>query len=152
MHLGRVIICLISAMFFSTRVSLAQPSVTKDTCTLLSDSIELSLKLIASENAQAIGDNSVPRATLSELKINSHLLLINMHMQLMRDNGCPKRKEPVRTGTYLLPALQCQNQMLAMRLGREVPKEEGSSLPVGCDMSKWQPNSEAQPTEPAATP
>ena len=126
-----------AATLFAASPMFPQDGAPKDACSGLADAIEHSLKIIASEDAEGIGDNSAPRATLSELKMNNQLLLISVHLQLMRDNGCAKRKEPVRPGAYMLPALECKNAMLQMRLGREVPKLEGGALPLACDMSKW---------------
>lgn len=128
---------LLTGWIIVPRAASAQAAPQTDACSALEAAIEHGLKLIASDDAKSLGDNSAPRATLSQLKINNQTLLISMHLQLMRDNSCPKRKEPIRLGTYMLPALECENALLQLRLGKEVPTIEGSSLPAACDMTKW---------------
>ena len=118
----------------------AKPKLTL--CESLAQSIEQSLKSIDMTHAESIGDNSAPRATLANLKINSELLLVSMNLQLARDNSCPTRKEPVRTGRYLVSALKCQNDMLRASLKQDIPKLPGSDIPASCETSTWQPLTE----------
>ena len=119
--------------------SLIRASEPPDSCEAFDNAIENALKLVASENARGIGDSSAPRATLQEIKINNQLQLVSVNLQLRRDYGCPTFKGPILEGRYLQPALECQNDLLSMRLGREVPKAAGSALPLTCDMATWKP-------------
>jgi len=111
-------------------------------CELLAESIEQPLKSIDMARAESIGDNSAPRATLSNLKINGELLLVSMNLQLARDNGCPTRKEPLRTGRYLVAALKCQNDILRASFQKDVSKSAGSEIPTSCETNTWQPLTE----------
>jgi hypothetical protein len=144
--LGLVVASLVVSI--SVAPSLAQTAPAKTLCARLNDSIELNFKLIAQEDAERSGDNSAPRASLSAAKINNLLLISSMNLQLMRDNGCVSRKEPLSQSRYVLPALTCHMDILKQQLGQELTKMAGSPLPASCDLETWKPLGQEDDAKP----
>ena len=103
-------------------------------CESFAQAIEQSLKAIDMAYGDDITDNSAPRATLSNIKVNSQLLLISMNLQLAHDSGCPTRKEPIRTGRYLDAAITCKTDLLAASVKRD------KETPASCNTSTWRAN------------
>lgn len=92
------------------------------------------------EEAEGLTDNSAPRATLKAQKIQNLLLVISMNLQLMRDNGCPVKKDPISTARYMMPALQCNTELLNARVAAMSGKSTTSpGLPPICDTLNWKP-------------
>ena len=99
-------------------------------------SIDTSLKLIAMSRAEAIGDNSAPRATLRTLEIANELQLISINVSLMTSNRCTLPSEPIHTGKYLLNALKCSTERI-----------KGVADSPLCDTSKWVGDEEKKESE-----
>lgn len=114
------------------------------TCTSLAAAVENALKIASSEHAETIGDSSAPRMTAGQLKVSNQLAVAAINLQLMRDNNCPVRQEPVSASRYLVPALQCKTDMMRIRLGEDVPKVQGSTLPSSCNMDTWTPTTSSE--------
>lgn len=135
------------ACLLSASLGFAESAPAKSLCSQLDDVVEGSFKVIAQEDAESVADNSAPRATLSAIKINNLLLVAAMNLQIMRDNGCTPKKGPYSQSRYVLPAMRCHTDMLKLRLGQEVVKMPGSSLPASCDFQTWKPlgQEEAKP-------
>jgi hypothetical protein len=108
------------------------PKAKLSACDSFTKSVEQSLKYIDMVSVDDLTDNSAPRATVSNIKINSELLLISMNLQLARDNGCPARKDPIRTNAYLGSAMKCKTDRLAASLKGD------KSSPAICDTDSWQ--------------
>lgn len=87
-------------------------------------------KDLAANNAEAIGDNSAPRATLRAMEDSNTLARAKMTLDLMRDNRCTLPKAAPDDITYLLPALTCATDRL---------KARGTETPPSCDRSSWKP-------------
>lgn len=146
---GGATVVLALLTFVSSSSTLAEAPPASQHCAQFEVAIENNLKQLALEDAEGIGDNSAPRATLSELKIQNFLLVISMNLQLMRDNGCPAKKEPISTARYMLPAMQCNTELLKVRLDQVSGKPVGSSgLPPACDISTWKPTNQATEEKP----
>ena len=118
-----------------SQVVVAETSV----CGELQETIENALKGAAMVQARNMADDSVPRATLAELETANARQVVQIHLQLLKDNGCPANKRPLTTGRYLMGALQCRNQELAQQAGKEVELVPGKPIPAACDTSKWRP-------------
>lgn len=72
-------------------------------------SVEITL---AQDEAEGIGDNSAPRATLRAMEDNNALIRAQMTLELMRAGGCALPARAPQIGTFLLDALDCQTEML----------------------------------------
>jgi hypothetical protein len=132
-------------------LSFAQSSSKSQVCERFDHAIDRALKAAASIDAEGVTDNSAPRSTLRELKINNQLQIISMNLGLRRDNGCPPLTEPVVTARYLLSAMKCQVDITKMTAGQNVEKMPNSSLPATCDTSRWEPiGSEAMEGKPTS--
>jgi hypothetical protein len=88
--------------------------------------IESNLKLIASERAEGISDNSAPRETMRVIKINNYLQVINMNLMLMKEAKCSLRKKPITMGEYMKEALECQ-----------LAQMKGEKDSPACKMESW---------------
>ena len=111
----------------------------KKTCASFDEAIEGALKEIAVRRAEGVGDDSAPRATLHELRINNQLLLLSINVQLRREHGCPPDDRPVSTVRYLKNALTCRTDRLSVQLGKEVAVDADSGVPLSCDTASWKP-------------
>jgi hypothetical protein len=145
MRRSLIAVLALCAGLSSPAMSFADTAPAKSVCERLNDAVELSFKVIAQEEARSSSDNSAPRATLSAIKINNQLLVVSMNLQLMRDNGCPSKKEPYNQSRYVLPAMTCQTDILKLQLGQEVAKMPGLSLPASCDFETWKPIGQEPP-------
>jgi len=112
-------------------------------CKSFSDTIEHSLKLIAMADTRGIGDNSAPRATLDELRINNNLARIQINLELMKASGCALPKDPIRQSDYMSNALDCSLAEL-----------KGNSKAPECDLTKWvrQPKVNTTSPQPSSQP
>jgi|ERR1051325_5355878 hypothetical protein len=113
-------------------------------CKSFTENIEHALKLIALDDVGGMGDNSVPRATLVELKTANNLARIQINLQLMQASGCPLPKEPIAPSDYLSDALDCSMAEL-----------KGVTNPPACDLSKWvrqRPKETNTQSEPSSAP
>ena len=83
---------------------------------------------MADREADQIGDNSAPRATLRALEQSNDLALAAMTLQFMRDNRCQLPKRAPSAATYFGAALACSTARL---------KQSGTETPAECDRDKW---------------
>lgn len=108
----------IAAVNFS---ALAQP-----TCDVLSDAVELEIKKSAAVFAEGFTDDSAPRATLREMRIANSLSLAQINLNIMAQNKCPPRQQPVNPMDYLTDALSC-----------ELAQQKGEKDSPACDKGNW---------------
>jgi hypothetical protein len=83
-------------------------------------------KLAALEDAGGVGDDSVYRAQLREMKVANYLHLIELDLTLIVQHKCALPKEPFTAGDYLMDAHECA---YATALGHDKT--------VVCDFAKW---------------
>jgi hypothetical protein len=95
-------------------------------CAAFVDTIEYYDKLAAMEEAADVGDTSVYRAQLRELRIANDLRRIDLNLTLMARHNCVLPKEPFAPADYALDASTCE---LAKTLRREVA--------LACDLNRW---------------
>lgn len=106
--------------------SVSSSAIAQNTCTELAKAIEHQLKKSASNYADGITDNSAPRATLRELRTSNSLALARINIELMAQNKCPPRKDPVDPMIYLSEALDC-----------EIATQKGESNSDKCKLDGW---------------
>lgn len=107
-------------------------------CSQYKDEIELSLQNIASENASSVADNSAPRETYRQLKINNELHRVSINLELMQKNACSVSGLTIPHRAYAVSAMDCQaansDRLLnAMRNGTVQ-----ADAPVDCDRKNWE--------------
>jgi len=95
-------------------------------CQQIQDWIEFKIKVAALINAEGIGDNSIPRLTLKEMKLNNELQIISMNLALLSQNNCPARATLINPGVYMLAAMHCTT-------ARMTGRDEKSA----CDVDSW---------------
>jgi hypothetical protein len=121
---------LTSAALLAASMSLALVTSVKaqaqTDCAAFSNAIELCSKLAALESASDVGDNSVYRAQLHELKVANYLHLIELNLTLMVQHKCALPREPFTPGDYLMNAHECA---FAAAMGHD--------RSVVCDFGKW---------------
>jgi hypothetical protein len=96
-------------------------------CAALARDYDAASKDLAVNEAEGIGDNSAPRATLRAMEDANTLSFANITLALMRDNHCPMPKSAPAAVFYLSPALTCATDRL-----------KGTASPPSCDRSTWQ--------------
>jgi len=116
----------------------ASPSVAQVDCSAFDSAIDTSLKLISSERASGIADNSAPRETMRAAKVSNHLQVISINLMLMKEHKCPARKRPIVLGEFMKNALECELAMM-----------KGEKDPPACNFDNWK-HEEAKPKETAA--
>lgn len=79
-------------------------------------------------------DNSAPRASLAEQKINNSLLVKQMNLQLMIQWKCPMPSDPVTEAEYFGSALAC---LSARSKGTSMVPGEKSPEPSECNRQTW---------------
>lgn len=113
-------------------------------CAAFEAVIDGALKSQAITFANDIGDNSAPRATLSELRIANQWRKIEINLRLMEAAGCPLPTTPITGMEYLTPALTCENARLtAIRGG-------STAEPSECNLDSWRKFG-AAPASPAGS-
>lgn len=111
-------------------LAVAQTAWTQTSCEALSSANELSLKRIAFELFTGdMSDNSAPRATLRELRVNNQLQLIAINLQLMIKANCAMPAQPVDIQAYAGQANAC---------GSAISKRGLGARPEECFIEKWQ--------------
>jgi hypothetical protein len=86
---------------------------------------------LADIEAEEVGDNSAPRATMREMRTANQLMLARITLDLMQASHCQlPTREPV-SAAYALPALQCRNAIMRMQAGQR-------DLPPECNRENWQ--------------
>ena len=108
----------------------AEPQV----CSTLHVDYEEASKRMAMNEADGIGDNSAVRATKRQTENSTILAEAEVTLDLLKANGCTLPKSAPSGKRYYLSALQCQNDILAVKLSGTY------SFPPSCDRSKWKPD------------
>jgi hypothetical protein len=81
---------------------------------------------LAKSNAEDIGDNSAPRATMRAIRDGNSLEVAAITLSLMRDNKCSLPKRPPSHVTYMIPAIECATEQL-----------KGNYKAPQCDTATW---------------
>ena len=76
--------------------------------------------------AKSVGDGSAARQTMSNVQINSYLVLKLINLQLIIYNKCPAPVEPERYTEYTSQALSCNVEII-----------KGVKNSPKCDLSTW---------------
>ena len=97
-------------------ITATQSVLAQSSCEAFNSAVELEMKRAAYSSAEGIGDSSAARATMHELKIANSLSLINMNLNLMVQNKCPPRKNPIDYMIYFFEASACET---AIRRGEK---------------------------------
>lgn len=113
-------------LFAVLALGLASFAHAEPTCPDFDAAIDKLTKNIALSSAEGLVENSAPRQTNRELRINNQLQLININLSLMAQNKCAARKAPVNPMVYLSEALDCATAQL-----------KGEQDSPACDMTKW---------------
>lgn len=120
--------------------AMKKPSSSAGMCQAINDVVEENLKTIALEDISDIGDDSAPRATLRQLRINNAWLSIRMNYELGRQYKCAPRRSVFATTRYIADAMGCATARL-----------RGNYRAPECDQSKWgEPKTDTPATAPAA--
>jgi hypothetical protein len=108
----------------------ARPAATtanaRETCADLHKRYDMIHRAIAGIDAEDIGDNSAPRATVRQLKILSEKQDQLILLEFMRSRGCPAPSTVGASVLYMLPAMECATAKLT-----------GKEMEAKCDESKW---------------
>lgn len=105
----------------------ASPSaMAQQVCVDFERAVDNSLKIIASESAEGVADDSAARETMREARIGNHLQLISINLGLMRDQKCPTRKTPIYMGEFLKNALECS-----------IARMKGEKDSASCSFENW---------------
>lgn len=91
---------------------------------------EDALKAIAYELRANPLDDSAPRATMHEIRMNNQLQLIGINTRLLIQQHCATSTEPTLLNVYASSALDCA---LALQ-----NRSGSSGVPPECDRSKWE--------------
>ena len=95
-------------------------------CKALMGAYDQASKLISLEDAQGIGDDSVYRAMLHELKIGNYYKVRELNLTLMQANKCPLPSDPVYPSEYMIDALSCATEQV-----------KGNANSPKCDFNSW---------------
>jgi hypothetical protein len=95
-------------------------------CQELMRAYEIQGKSMSLESAEVIGDNSVYRAILKEMKINNLNIARQMNLSLMVSQRCPLPETPVVLNEYMMDALKCATE-----------QTKGNYRAPECDFAKW---------------
>jgi hypothetical protein len=113
----------------------ASTAAARESCADLHKRYDMTHRAIAAIDAEDIGDNSAPRATLRQLKILSEKQDQLILLEFMRSRGCPAPSAVGASVLYMLPAMECATAKLT-----------GKELEAKCDQSKWVPLSTSSET------
>ena len=113
----------------------APPPQHAEVCADLDRAIEDNLRNIADLNDANEHDDNASRRSERLLGINSQLLLISAHLDLLRENGCPARTEPIDTTRYMEAARECGIALHGWSIKRNGPPP----LLPSCIKSNWKP-------------
>lgn len=100
-------------------------------CSELQNQIEINEKSLSSQFVDEMLENSAPRATVEEGKINAAYQEISINLALMNAHRCAAYPHTISQTAYLTNALACQTDTLKSGLS------SGSSAPDSCDRAKW---------------
>ena len=98
-------------------------------CQQFDSQIRLAEQNIASEFAEGIGDNSAPRATNRELRVNTYWTQIHVNLVQAQSNRCPPITRVISGSHYLSAALTCATDRM----------RSGGTTPDSCKRSNWKP-------------
>lgn len=103
-------------------------------CKALHDDYEEASKRTAMNRASGLGDNSAVRATTRETENASIMAEAQVTPDLLKGNGCRLPTSAPSRSRYYFRALQCHNDMLAVRLSGKY------KFPPSCERAKWTPD------------
>lgn len=109
----------------------AQQAAPPNRCVTLANDYRRHEMNLADIDAEGVGDNSAPRATLREMRTANELTLANMTLQLMQAHRCALPDREPSGAAYSLAALQCRNAMMRMSPGQR-------DLPAECNRGGWE--------------
>ncbi len=114
----------------------AQPAAapSPNRCAALANDYDHIEKTMASRYADAVGDNSAPRAAVRETADANDLARAQIILTLLQHGRCPLPDHAPSNARYLDAATVCA----AARL------REGANAPV-CNMANWRPSGRRQP-------
>jgi hypothetical protein len=99
-------------------------------CASLRDAIEESEKESSELQNELLLEDSAPRATVEQLKINGEYQLIGANLSLMGQYRCTPFSRAIIGIAYVAPAMQCRADRLKGATG---------TRPESCDRTKWTP-------------
>lgn len=110
-----------SLLLLGAASAYAQPN-----CGMFQQSIDESLKRIATERVGGLVDNSAPRETMRKVAISNEIGMMQLNIQLMTLNKCALPGAPLDASVYLSDALGCENALL-----------KGEKDSPACDKKTW---------------
>jgi hypothetical protein len=113
----------------------APPPQPAEVCAELDRAIEDNLRNIADHRESIENDDNASRRSEHLLGVHDEILLISIHLELRRENGCPPRTEPIDTSRYMEAARECPN---ALR-GWSIKKNGPPPVLESCIKSSWKP-------------
>ena len=99
-------VCAAVATFMVSSSALAE-----EPCAKLTEAYNQAGKQASLTWADTIGDSSAPRKTMSNIEINSYLLVKLINLQLLIQNKCPVPGEAALYIEYPSDALACSSAM-----------------------------------------
>jgi len=114
-------------------------------CAKISEAIEGSEKELARLDAEDIGDNSAPRATLHAAKMNVELGLISANLAQLSAHHCVPYPHVIRSTDFMLGAMSCKTAMLRLQSAVMRDSQTKVESPAECDASKWTRLTEPKP-------
>lgn len=106
----------------------AAPTKPMTTCEGLARDWRAAEQDLAESDAESIGDDSAPRATMRAIRDQNALLKAQIALSLMHDYKCSLPKRAPSKLTYMLNAMKCQTEKL-----------KGNYKSTECDYSTWTP-------------
>jgi hypothetical protein len=106
-------------------------------CSALSSMIEAGEKELAKIDAEDIGDNSAPRASVRANKKVYVATMISNNLGLMREHHCAPYPRALSDAAYMLPAMTCRTAMVKLETRIAGDATTKVELPDECDESKW---------------
>ena len=117
----------ISAQDVATPKTRPMPATTD--CAAFSRAITESEQTMSMLKAEAVGDNSAPRAAVREQQVANQLTLASANLSLMARANCTLPTLPISLDAYPVDAIMCYGDLLRSR--------SGSPLPASCNRAAW---------------
>jgi hypothetical protein len=100
-------------------------------CTTLKNLVDEDQKEISAQTVDELTENSAPRATVQEAKINVGLLEIQANLLLMNQHRCAPYDAPISTTEYLGAASRCETERLQNFTAGQ------TTTPDSCKRENW---------------
>lgn len=110
-------------------------------CAALTRAIESAEMRLSSLDAQSVGDNSAPRATMRRAEQGGVYSQIQANISLMAAHRCAPYPYPISGSAFMLSALECETAMLGWTSSRP--------LPESCNRANWTRSDTARPSPSA---